>query len=344
MTSSDTIVLSSDPQRIGTVTLRNFTWDDFDALVGLSTASKREQIGSGETSDAELRTEYELPGFEALKNVRVAYDDTGKMVAAGEFWATNTPLVRPWSWGYVLPEFRGQGLGTALIAWAKLRAAEELNRAPEGSRVCLLANATDLKPGSIELIENEGFKLYTTFYTMMTELDALPDEPVWPAGTRVVDVNDRQGDITDFVRLKLESFRDHRNALDQPFETELEQWQHEVEHSPGYRPDLWLLAEQDGEPAAVVLGFTESGMFPDTAWVAVVGVLPRFRRQGLAQALLVEMFRRFYRERYRKIGLGVDGSSLTNAVALYERVGMQVAYRWPSYELEIRAGVEITPQ
>ena len=44
------------------------------------------------------------------------------------------------------------------------------------------------------------------------------------------------------------------------------------------------------------------------------------------------------------LGLNVDGSSLTGANKLYEKVGMRIAHRFTAFEKEIRPGREISRQ
>ena len=68
-------------------------------------------------------------------------------------------------------------------------------------------------------------------------------------------------------------------------------------------------------------GETEPGL----GWVRVLGVLRSHRRRGIGEALLRHAFAEFKRRGFERVGLGVDASSPTGAVALYERAGMHVA-------------------
>jgi ribosomal protein S18 acetylase RimI-like enzyme len=60
------------------------------------------------------------------------------------------------------------------------------------------------------------------------------------------------------------------------------------------------------------------------AWVSLLGVRRAWRRRGLGAALLKLSFARFRERGYKVAGLMVDSSNESNAVALYERVGMHV--------------------
>jgi ribosomal protein S18 acetylase RimI-like enzyme len=66
-----------------------------------------------------------------------------------------------------------------------------------------------------------------------------------------------------------------------------------------------------------------------------------WRRQGLGLALLHHAFNEFYKRGKRKVGLGVDASSLTGATRLYERAGMHIHSQFDLYEKELRPGKEL---
>jgi ribosomal protein S18 acetylase RimI-like enzyme len=72
-----------------------------------------------------------------------------------------------------------------------------------------------------------------------------------------------------------------------------------------------------------------------------LGVKREFRKRGLASAMLGHAFAAHQARGADAIALGVDASSLTNAVALYERTGMSVYSQRDSYEKVLREGVDL---
>jgi hypothetical protein len=60
--------------------------------------------------------------------------------------------------------------------------------------------------------------------------------------------------------------------------------------------------------------------------------------------MLHHTFAQFYQRGIRKVGLGVDGQSLTGATRLYEKAGMHPVYEETLYEKELRSGVELATQ
>jgi mycothiol synthase len=100
-----------------------------------------------------------------------------------------------------------------------------------------------------------------------------------------------------------------------------------------FDPTLWFLA-QDGEKiAGALLGRVREA---ERGWVDQVAVLRPWRKRGLGTALLRQAFEAFHRRGITRVGLGVDGQSLTGAQRLYEQVGMQVTMRIGHYEKELR--------
>ncbi len=109
----------------------------------------------------------------------------------------------------------------------------------------------------------------------------------------------------------------------------------------------YLLAwaeERAGEIAAMNLCNPQITEDPEMGWVGTLGVRRRWRRRGLAQALLRHAFGEFYRRGTRKVGLAVDAQSLTGATRLYEKVGMHVTRTYTDYEKELRSGEDLTTQ
>jgi len=76
-------------------------------------------------------------------------------------------------------------------------------------------------------------------------------------------------------------------------------------------------------------------------WIGTLGVRRPWRKRGLGQALLLHSFGEFYKRGTKTIGLGVDAQNPTGATRLYQRVGMQAASEFITYEKELRAGREI---
>jgi ribosomal protein S18 acetylase RimI-like enzyme len=71
-----------------------------------------------------------------------------------------------------------------------------------------------------------------------------------------------------------------------------------------------------------------------------LGVRRGWRRRGIALALLHHTFREFQQRGQKRVGLGVDATSLTGANRVYEASGMRPTRRVTVYETVLREGTD----
>lgn len=86
-----------------------------------------------------------------------------------------------------------------------------------------------------------------------------------------------------------------------------------------------LKAVVDGKMAGVVIGDPHQG--EGVGWIATLGVLPEFRRRGIAAALLGECERQL---NFARIKLSVRKDN-EPAIRLYQNAGYQMVDIWRSY-------------
>jgi GNAT superfamily N-acetyltransferase len=72
-----------------------------------------------------------------------------------------------------------------------------------------------------------------------------------------------------------------------------------------------------------------------------LGVRRPWRKRGLGLALLYHAFGELRRRGCARVGLGVDGQSLTGATRLYEKAGMRAVTRSITFEKELRPGHDL---
>jgi mycothiol synthase len=180
-----------------------------------------------------------------------------------------------------------------------------------------------------EAVGADGWKPVRHSYQMRIELSGELPEPTWPEGVTARTM--QSGEEERIYEANNEAFADDWHFLPQPFE----QWSSDAFGRENFDPTLVWVAEEDGELA----GFSVNGWHfsgdPEFGWIGSLGVRPRWRRRGLATALLHQSFRDFRRRGATLVGLGVDAQNTTGAVRLYERVGMHVARRNDTYEKQL---------
>lgn len=175
-----------------------------------------------------------------------------------------------------------------------------------------------------EAYERARFRSFRHSFRMEIGLEGELPEPVWPAGFAVRPF--REGDERSFHAAHMASFADTWGFAEEPFE----HWAHWM-LGEMFQPDHWFVVETHEEVAAIAI-CRVSETEPGLGWVQILGVVPAYRRRGLALALLQHVFRHFAEHGLLRVGLGVDAENPTGAVALYERAGMHVARRDVRYE------------
>jgi len=170
------------------------------------------------------------------------------------------------------------------------------------------------------------------FWRMLIDLDDTPPSvPAAADGVVVRLARDEESDLREIFRITDTSFAEHFGHTD---ERTYERWIDHWRARRGFDPTLWWVAERNGDPVAVLLGMT---FHPDGAdphgHVGTLGTLKEARGKGIGTLLLRTAFAEFHRRGYRRVTLGVDSENTTNAVKLYESVGMHSAAVWPLYEL-----------
>ena len=177
---------------------------------------------------------------------------------------------------------------------------------------------------------------------MEIKLTERPCPPPYPAGI-VTRPYCHETDLPLLVDVVRDAFADHHGFIEESFEKDLEVFRHWLDNDPYFEPELVIFPVDSatGQVVGCLLGLTQDFRDPEAGYVDTVGVRRAYRRRGLASAMLQHSFAMFWDRGKRLVHLDVDGQSLTNAVALYERVGMHVYQRYNVYEKVLREGVEL---
>lgn len=321
-------------------TLRPVTRDDAAAVTDFVNLCFVQEVGRPLTSEEEVLNEWGTPGLDLQTDCPLILAPDGSIAAYAEFWNITEPRVRPFLFARVHPDHRGRGLGTHLMHWAEDRARSYIPELPAEARVSLRVAAIAFHDDNQALFASEDYTHVRTFYRMRIVMESAPPAPVWPDGITVRTLRDTNDDLRLAHAANEEAFADHWGHLPVAFE----KWQHWVENDPKFDPTLWFLAMDGDEVAGTCFCLPEIVEDPDMGWVDDLGVRRPWRRRGLGQAFLLHAFGEFWRRGQRKVGLGVDATSLTNATRLYEKVGMVRYHESRQYEKELRPGVELATE
>ena len=226
--------------------------------------------------------------------------------------------------GGVDPQWRRQGIGSAVFRWQEQRLSERL--AGRGGGGVLRTYAEEDNASHVGLLTAAGARVVRYFTEMTRPLDTGLPEAQLPDGMEFVDFSEAVSE--EIRRAHNEAFQDHWGSEPR----DRERWRFTVEH-PEFRP-AWSFAVRDTAAEAVaayqlasfdpdgeeIHGFTEG-------YTMLLGVRRRWRGLGLAPAMLAEAMRRFKAAGMRNAGLGVDTENPSGALGLYESLGYVSTHR-----------------
>ena len=285
-------------------TVRPARPEEVETAAELLNEHSRRLYGKDDTSAEQLRLYWESPDVDCEQDVLVAEMKDGALVGYADLGLHGDSI-----WLDVRG-FDPEPL-SALLEAIESRAGE---KKPGAS---LIGYATEEDRAVRDLYEGAGYRLLRHSFHMEVELEGNQAAPVWPEGVAVRTL--RPGEEKRVYEAHMESFADTWLFTREPFHL----WTHWFVNEPAFDPSLWFLAEAGDELAGIALtraSEAEEGV----GWVRVLGVLPAYRRRGLAEALLRHAFGEFARRGFDRVGLAVDAENPTGAVRLYERAGMHV--------------------
>jgi mycothiol synthase len=230
--------------------------------------------------------------------------------------------------GWVHPEYRRRGLGTALLKWNLRRAEERATSEPSGMPLAAQGFAEITETGHVALLTAAEFEPVRHFFLMhRARLDDVPAAPI-PDGLELRPVTPDQ----------------HRAIFDAESEAFLDHWGSHEWGDDRFRTTfakaeldtaLWVVA-WDGDQVA---GVVETWVWPEEnrklgvrrGWLERISVRRPWRRRGLARAITAASLVRLREAGLGEAMLGVDSENANGALGLYESLGFAIYQRAAAY-------------
>ena len=305
---------------------------DVPEMLRVSTAANEADGVDERTSEAHLVNWLTHPsqGFNPAEDVVVAQVD-GEVAGYGwAFWVDATDGGRDYiTRGHVHPAWRRRGVGTAILEHneARLRGLAASHDTERPRRFGTFADAR--RTGAVALVTSHGYEPVRYFFNMLRPtLDAIEFPPL-PDGLELRQVQDRAGYRLLFDA-DAEAFMDHWGGFDAS-DGAFEEWL----GWPDFDPSLFVIAWDGDEIAGAVLNFIDENenelLNRLRGLLGSVFVRRRWRRRGLAAALVGRSLVLLRERGMTSAWLGVDADNPTGALGVYERAGFAVHSRGSAY-------------
>lgn len=228
--------------------------------------------------------------------------------------------------GWLLPEWRGMGIGSALFRAAEARCRERAT-SEQSARAVYATNATSTEREATALTLANGYTVVRRLADMKLMAPIPTEEPPLPTGVEIRPV------VPDQYPAIFRGYRAIWSGLwgvEQETDDTYREFVDDMVNVPGYHPDLWRIAWSGDE----VVGLVFCHLYDGFADVTEVGVRADWQRRGLARALLVRAMRAVPAHGVEDIRIVTDALDGRGARSLYESVGFRsrkehVLYRKP---------------
>lgn len=339
MTSPNKIAIPSLPNTYST---RPLTLDDAEAIVAFQDTASLAK-GYHQTGNVEiLRSDWQEPNF-TLETSSILVEHNGEIVGYAVLYDNSEKPVQPWSSWTVKHELYGTELASFMMAWLENKAQRVIEKCPVGAKIVLQTNALEGYERRIKDLTQSGFTHARNFYRMLIDMETAPQQAKLPNNISMRGLN-YPVELEAMAKAVELGFKDHWGFVEESIEESLKSWTHYLSTDELFDPELYFLAIDDttGKIAGVALCRIEQHGKPDAAYVEELAVLPNYRRQGLALAMLHHAFGKLYEKGRKKVALHVDADSLTGATKLYTKAGMHPVETWSNYQKTLRDGVDIS--
>ena len=264
----------------------------------------------------------------------------GALVAHGRVqWVDTTDGLREFRvHGYVDPAWRRRGIGRALHRANVARVREIVAERPTELPQVLGLWTNEQAPGAVALAESEGFERARWFFEMeRPDIDRdLPEVPPMPDGLEVRPLS--RDEAWQLWEADVEAFQDHWGGFDAS-EASFQRW---VE-SPEWDPELFVIAWDGDEIAGGVLNAIyaaeNEALGVRRGWLDSVFTRRRWRKRGVARALIARSLHLLATRGLDAAALGVDADNPLGALGLYESFGFGVVQRGSAW----RKALEVAP-
>ncbi len=292
---------------------------DFEGM-----ANVRRQCVEADQADTLSRLEHFLDAGEISRTIHqnhcqpekdvLIVEVGGKIVGYCQicWWEENDGTTLFLHVGYLVPQWRRQGIGTKMLEWCENRIIQFVQGFSNLNKAMFGANASSTEIDKLQLLENNGYLPVFTQVELEFNHQKAFDSLSLPSGFQLKPA--RQSDLRLIWETINEVYAD-RPTVTKPSESDFQ----EFSTNPGNDLSLWQVAWKENEVASLVLCEIKNNV----AEITEVCTKSKFRRHGLAQALLLRCIRDLNERKVELIRLHTSGENVSGALSLYEKIGFK---------------------
>lgn len=288
------------------------------------------------TTLEEARENFSGEWKDPLNNSLAGFDGEGAICAYGTVVVHpgDTRVVRAFLEGGVDPQWRRQGIGSALVDWQLARARQLLAASGKDVPGRILVHVEEGMADASSMLTERGFRPIRHYTEMRRDL-SLPI-PEGPLATHLELVPWRE-ELDDQVRLAHnDAFAKHDGSEPHTPET----W---TDGRTYFVPSWSFLVLDRTTDRAQVAGYLYSGRYEQDweavggseGYIDILGVREAWRGRGVGTALMAQALRAYAADGMQYAGLGVDVPALPADFGLFDKLGFERFRRSTMYAVEI---------
>jgi mycothiol synthase len=318
------------PPQLEGVTFRGFRgepdYPDFARLI--TAAAQAEGNDRVETPETVASHYANLERCDPALDLLVA-EIAGSAMAYSRVWWDQEPE-GPRIYGHVCfvhPDVRDRGIGSALFSWNEER-LHEIASTHDVPQKLFEGYASDANAAATALFRDAGYEAVTYDADMIRpSVEDLPDHRL-PEALEIRPVTEDQ--IREIWEAEKEAFRDHWGYIE-PSEADYQR----SRAFPYRDPTLWKVAWDDEGVAGQVRPYIDpelnAQLGRNRGFTENISTARRWRRRGVAKALIVESIRELASRGVTEVALGVHVENPNRALDLYTGLGYEVVRTQTTY-------------
>jgi GNAT superfamily N-acetyltransferase len=228
---------------------------------------------------------------------------------------------------FVDPAHGRRGIGAALFAWNEARLREIASEHDQPHKLFEVFS-DDRNLGARALALENGFEPFTYAAQMVRPTVGDLPEHTLPDGLEIRPVTEDQ--VREIWEAACEAFRGEFGFVE-PTEEAFQR----VVGFPYHDPTLWKVAWDEQGVAGQVRSFIDTAQNEEfdrrRGWTEDISTAPRWRRRGVAKALIVESIKELAERGMTEVALGVHTESRNRTLELYSGLGYELVSGWTVY-------------